>query len=307
MAGAAVLLTVLPAASDAHVIVVPFDFSRHEVGLTVAVHGVPLYMFLDTGVSPSAIDADRAKSLGLKVDYAGGGEASGDGDTKHVVVYPTTIDELTIGGQPFAAVPALAADFKQISGAYRRRVDGTLGYSFLVGKLTLIDYANQTVAIADQEADFAPQLDGCSHVWRVPLRSFPGDKIPVVELEIGGTHLPVSIDTGSNGNLELYSKVLDEPAVNAALVETGSHEATGTRGGYTVKTYTLNAPIRLGPFVLQPGQAVSLSRKAGSRGTRLANVGNRLIASLGVKLLLDYRKNRIAFFGDCTGPGHPTR
>lgn len=38
--------------SGARPLVVPFDFSRHEIGLDVSIHGAPVYMFLDTGVSP---------------------------------------------------------------------------------------------------------------------------------------------------------------------------------------------------------------------------------------------------------------
>ena len=77
--GALVAPLLLTAASAPRVVVAPFDFSRHEIGLSVSVHGTPLYMFLDTGVSPSAIDTDTAKVLGLKIDFAGGGEASGQG------------------------------------------------------------------------------------------------------------------------------------------------------------------------------------------------------------------------------------
>jgi hypothetical protein len=31
---------------------VPFDFSRHAVGMTIVVKGKPLYVLLDTGVTP---------------------------------------------------------------------------------------------------------------------------------------------------------------------------------------------------------------------------------------------------------------
>jgi hypothetical protein len=161
-------------------LVVPFDFSRHEIGLTVTVRGVSLYMFLDTGVSPSAIDTTRAKSLGLKIDFGGGGEASGAGDAAHVIVYPTSIRDLAIGGRAFGAIEALAADYTAISRAYKRPVDGTLGYSFLNDRLLLIDYAASTVTIFDREADTTPTLAACRSAWRKPLKSFKGDTIPIV-------------------------------------------------------------------------------------------------------------------------------
>jgi hypothetical protein len=82
-------------------------------------------------------------------------------------------------------------------------------------------------------------------------------------------------------------------------VETGTTTATGNRGAYSAKIYQLKAPISLGPFALPAGQTVSFGGNDGSAETRLANVGNKLLASMRVKLLLDYKKSRIAFFGDC--------
>ncbi len=299
IAGAVAITALLSAASQARPVTVPFDFSRHQIGLNVRVRGTPLYMFLDTGVSPSAIEIARARSLGLKIDYAGGGEASGQGGAVHVIVYPTSIDGLTIDGRRFGPIEALAADHTAIDRAYGRTVDGTLGHSFFVGRVVLIDYAVATVAISDREADVASQLATCRSTWRAPLRSFKGDTIPIVDLGIGNARLPVSIDTGSDSTIELFKGALDAPAVKAALVEAGTTTNTGARGEYAVKVYRLNAPIRLGPFVLPAGQKVMLTGDKGSAQTRLANVGNRLLASMHVKLLLDYRDSRIAFYGNC--------
>jgi hypothetical protein len=298
-AGIAAVTLLSTTASAAPPVVVPFDFARHTISLTVKVHGTPLLMFLDTGVDPSAIDTARARALGLKIDFTGGGEASGAGDAQHVMVYPTAITGLTVGGHAFPPVVALAADYKDISNAYGRQVDGTLGHSFLTGRAVLFDYPARTVAIADSEAELAPQIRACSRAWRMKLRSFKGDTIPIVDMGIGGAHLPASIDTGSNGTVELFQRALDQPAIKAALVQAGTTKNTGARGVYTVKVYRLNAPISLGPFVLPPGQSVMLKSDAGSADTRLANVGNKLLASMGVKMLVDYRGNQIAFLG-CT-------
>ncbi|MDE2092166.1 MAG: retropepsin-like domain-containing protein [Gammaproteobacteria bacterium] len=291
--------TAQPAAAKSQTVVVPFDFSRHAIVVEVTVHGVPLHMFLDTGVSPSVIDTARAKELGLKIDFADGGEGSGSGNDQHVMAYPTSIDQLAIRGRPFGSIQALTADQSAISRAYGRRIDGTLGLSFLSGKVILINYAAATLTISDGMSDVAPQLAGCGKAWRMPLRSFPGDTIPVVEMRIGNARLPVSIDTGSNGTLELYQDALDRPGVKAALVETGTQQETGARGGYVANTYVLNTPIRLGPFQLAAGESVTLRDFPGSSHTRLANVGDKLLSDMRVQLLLDYRDNRIGFYGGC--------
>jgi hypothetical protein len=299
VAGALAVAILLPVASEARSLVVPFDFSRSVIVLEVSLHGTPLHMFLDTGANPSEIDTTRAVSLGLKIDFAGGGEASGQGSDAHAMVYPTSLDDLAIGGRRFGAVAALAGDMAAVKSAYGRPIDGTLGYSFLAGKLVLIDYRARTVTFFDHQADVPRQVAVCRSAWRMPLRSFHGDTIPIVELRIGRARLPVSVDTGSDGNVELFQRALDESAVRAALVEAGNTTETGNRGAYTAKIYRLNAAISLGPFALPAGQTVTLTGDDGSAETRLANVGNRLLASMQVKLLLDYRESRIAFFGDC--------
>jgi hypothetical protein len=99
--------------------------------------------------------------------------------------------------------------------------------------------------------------------------------------------------------VEIFTKALNEPAIKAALVEAGTTTETGNRGAYTVKINQINVPISIGPFVLPAGQTVTLSDNKGTVKTRLANVGNKLLAAMQLKLLLDYRESRIAFFGDC--------
>jgi ABC-type antimicrobial peptide transport system ATPase subunit len=119
-------------------------------------------------------------------------------------------------------------------------------------------------------------------------------------MKVGNARLPVSIDTGSDGAVELFGDAVSVPTVKRALAEVGTTKETGARGGYTAKVYRLSAPISLGPFVLPAGQSVTFIGNGGSAKTRLANVGNRLLASMQVKLLLNYRDSRIVFFGDCS-------
>ncbi|WP_395446081.1 hypothetical protein [Caulobacter sp. UC70_42] len=47
------------------------------------------------------------------------------------------------------------------------------------------------------------------------------------------------------------------------------------------------------------GQIVSTYSEAGSTDTRVANVGNKLLAAMKLRLLLDYRGKTMTFYGDC--------
>lgn len=286
-------------AASAAPLTVPFDFSRSAIGLDVTVKGQPLFMILDTGVDPSAIDAARAEALGLKIDRGAGGEASGVGDAKESKVYPATLDGLAIAGHGFAPIDALALDMSAISAGYGRALDGVLGYSFLADKIVLIDYGQARLGILGRPADAASSVRACRKRWTIPLRGFPDDSIPAIpEFRFGKASGTISLDTGSNGGITLYPAALDLAGLRAALQETGEQTATGARGSTTVKTYVLNEPVGFGPFTLPAGQAVTLRKTPGS-DTRVANIGNKLFAAMGLKMLLDYRSRMMTFYGDC--------
>ena len=300
---AAIAATLSVVSASATPLSVPFDFSRNALGLDVTVKGQALYMILDTGVDPSAIDLKRAETLGLKVDRGAGGEASGEGDDKQAQVYPATIGGLDIAGRDFAPFDVLAMDMATLSKAYGRPLDGVLGYSFLTDKTVLIDYPQSRLGILDKPADVGPQVASCFKRWTVPLKSTADDTIPIIaDFRFGRATGPISLDTGSNGGITLYQSALELPGVKAALVEHGEVRATGARGNTKVKTYALNVAVGFGPFSLAKGQAVSLRSTQGSADTRLANIGNKLFAAMGLKMLLDYRARLMTFYGDCGRP-----
>ena len=299
----AVCALLLAGAAAAEVpLTVPFDYSRGAIGLDVSVKGTPLYMILDTGVDPSAIDIKRAEALGLPIQHGAGGEASGEGDAARAQIFPATISDLTVAGRPFGAVDAAAMDMSALSARYGRPLDGVLGYSFLSTRIVLIDYPHNTLSILARAADAIPSVHGCRTRYSVALRSFAGDQIPVIaEFRVGAATMPISLDTGSNKGIALFQGALALPGMRDALTENGAIRSTGARGDTTMKTYVLNAPVGFGPFSLPAGQAVVASAQAGSPDTRLANVGNRVFAAMQLKILLDYKAKRITFFGSCPG------
>ena len=293
------ILFALPVAALAEPLEVPFDFSRSAIGLDVMVKGTPLYMILDTGVDPSVIDVTRAEALGLKIDKTAGGEASGEGDAQEAKVYAATLGGLTIAGRNFPPIDALAMNMDTLSASYGRKLDGVLGYSFLNGKVVLIDYPTKRLGILDRPADAMPAVQRCTKRWTIPLNGFPDDSIPAVpDFRLGGASGTISLDTGSNRGISLYQAALALPGVNAALKEAGESTATGARGSTKVKAYALDEAVGFGPFTLSAGQPVTVRKTPGS-DTRIANVGNKLFAAMGLKMLLDYKSRMMTFYGAC--------
>jgi hypothetical protein len=280
---------------------IPFDFSRSAIGIDVTVHGIPLFVILDTGVDPSVIASARAESLGLKVDRASGGEASGYGESKSATVYPTTIDGLVIRGRSFAPIDALTADTTAMSHGYGRDIDGVLGYSFLKDKIVLINYAAQRVWILDRAADAGPATRLCRTHWATAMQFLEGDNTPIIpDFRFGSSSGPITLDTGSNGGISLLDRAFESPDVKAALVEQGESEHAGARGVAKSKTYSFKAPVGFGPFSLPAGQGVVQLKAESPEDKRFANIGNRLFAEMKLTILLNYRAKRLTFYGSCS-------
>jgi Aspartyl protease len=279
---------------------IPFDFSHKAIGMDVTVHGIPLFVLLDTGVDPSVIAAARAEPLGLKVDRASGGEASGYGESKSAIVYSTTIDGLVIRGRSFAPIEALTADTKEVSRGYGRDIDGVLGYSFLKDKIVLINYAAQRVLILDRAADAGPVVRACRTRWSAAMQFLDQDNTPIIaNFRFGSSSGPITLDTGSNGGISLFDRALESPDVKMALVEQGESEHAGARGLAKSKTYSFKAPVGFGPFSLSAGQGVDRIKAESPDDKRFANIGNRLFADMKLTILLDYRAKKLTFYRGC--------
>ncbi|HEY4763076.1 MAG TPA: retropepsin-like aspartic protease [Candidatus Sulfotelmatobacter sp.] len=279
---------------------VPFDFSQSEIGIEATVNGEPLFILLDTGVDPSTIDLQRAEALHLKIDRNAGGQVSGFGNTEQPTAFPTTIQGFAIAGQKFGSFDALASDLSAISAKYGRQVDAFIGYSFLQDKIILIDYPGRTLHLLDRPSAAATSASkSCRTKWSAPMQLLEGENWPLIpQLRLGDAVISATLDTGSSGLITLYHGALDMPGVRSALVQKGEIKSGGFQGEEKLNGYVFNKPIGFGHFELPPGIAVTLRNVKGS-SSNLANVGNKLFASMSLKMMLDYRHRTMTFFGDC--------
>lgn len=302
LAGMAAIFVAAACAPVVHAapLTMPFDFSRHAIGLTVTVRGQPLYVLLDTGVDPSVIDARRAKALHLPSQHGKGGNGEGEGEG-NVRVYPATIRGLHVGGRAYGDVEALAMDMGNLSKTYGRPLDGVLGYSFLKGRTVVVDYAAAKLTILDGTKDIAAWTRTCTKRHVVPLKLDPEQNIPILDgFRFGKAAASISLDTGSNRGISLYPSALALPGLKQALVHAGKVQGAGARGSFSSDAVTLDLPVGIGPFALPTGgEGVVMGKQSNDRV--VANVGNRLFADLGARLVLDYAGGTVGLYGDCGG------
>lgn len=278
---------------------IPFDFSQSEIGIDATVNGEPLFILLDTGVDPSVIDVHRAKALHLKIDRNSGGQVSGWGNTEQPTAFPTTIQGFAISGHKFASFDALTSDLSALSTKYGRRVDAFIGYSFLRDKIILVDYPGRMLYLLDGPSAATSATKSCATKWNAPMQLLEGENWPLIpQLRLGEAVISATLDTGSSGSITLYDGALDMPGVRSALVQKGEVNSGGFQGEEKLKKYVFDKPVGFARFELPPGTAVVLRNVKGS-SSNLANVGNKLFASMGLKMMLDYRHRTMTFFGDC--------
>jgi len=131
------------------------------------------------------------------------------------------------------------------------------------------------------------------------MQLLEGENWPMIpQLRLGDAVIPATLDTGSSGLITLYNGALDMPGVRSALVQKGEVKSGGFQGEEKLNEYVFNKPIGFGDFELPPGIAVTLRNVKGS-SSNMANVGNKLLASMSLKMMLDYRHRTMTFFGNC--------
>ncbi len=297
----AAYLFVFCGAASAAPLVMPFDFSRHAIGINGSVKGKPLYVLLDTGVNPSVIDIGLATSLGLSLNRKAAGQGNGEGGGTTLAV-PTVIPGPEFAGHSFGNIEALATDLRSMSKSYGHRLDGVFGYSFLSSNTVLIDYPSRTLTI--QPGGFGPDLAAHCRLRRpIPFASNDGNQFPVVRnARFGIVEAPVTLDTGSNRTIGFYQAALQVPVIRNALSVESAERGASFGGSYTTQAATLRIPFGIGPFMLPAGQKVSIMPTKGIPGKRLANIGNGFFDALKASLLVDYPRKRLALLGDCGKP-----
>ena len=195
--------TALPAA---------FANDTHHVFLKVSINGSPeAWMLLDTGTVPSVIDSDYARSLGLKLGKPSNtGKGAG---SNPIVIAKTKVSSIRVGtsARQNVAFESMSFSFPTPDG---RKAVGVLGYSFLAGRILVIDYPGHKVWFTDT---------GLTQDQGVPFRL--AYKIPTVRVGLADQHVDALIDTGGFYDLLLTPGATTRLGLDDAMAK--SPTATG--------------------------------------------------------------------------------
>ena len=247
---------------------VPFRYVHHEILVNVRIGTSGPYTFmLDTGTTPSVVDAALAKRLGLRP--AGAAERGSDLGGGSASMYPVTLRGLRFGSVTTGRVDALAADVSAVGKQLGVHLDGVIGSDFFDGRVVRIDYPCRTVSVLP-DAVLAP--------FAARFTEIPSGWIVTGDARADGRRITATIDTGNSGTPVVTARGIARLRLQAAA-RAGKRTGSFSYGGRHSETEGVLHDIRIGPIRLGTSKARFL---ASSKESFDVNIGNRSLQRYAV-------------------------
>ena len=235
--------------------------------------GQPVPVIFDTGASGNVIDADFARSAGLREEAPAMVGTPAGGEPMRGFV--TTIDDGRLGDAGLRGVRVVAVPMPAMQAL---SVKGVFGPGSFSGRLVHLDLGRGEIRVTEKTPALIPSGPASAYLGAGPL-SLPG-----VTVEIGGRSYEAHVDTGQPGMLALPLAMAGEvpldgelrPAARPARLADG--QPRETREG------RISGTVRVGPLTLQNPEARFIE------GLQRVNVGMAVLR--GNTLVLDPAERR---------------
>jgi predicted aspartyl protease len=192
LAGAFLMFALVGAAkplAPSSMTTVKFRYVHHEIVVSATVDGKGPYAFLlDTGTTPSIVDAVVAKSLAIRANgpAARGNDMAG-GTTKS---FPATLHGLRYGAMAIGPLDIVVTDLSAMSKRLGVSLAGVLGSNFFDGRSVRIDYPCGEASMMTSHDD-APLT--------ASFKMLPSGWIDVDDAWANEKRISAAIDTGNSG------------------------------------------------------------------------------------------------------------
>lgn len=250
--------------------------------------GRPRWFLIDTGANRSALDAGVVRSL----DLPDLGATTVEGTAGVVQTSTTRLESLTLGDLTASLSPTVS-DLSGLAGPGGEAVAGILGSDLMGGRVLVLDFERDRLAISTGSETDAAAACGIS----VPIRDDNG--IPRLEAEVDGQALPLRYDSGAgifdsphlwlNLSEDQFARVRgDRPAAPPVMTLGGG----GTGGALSLPVH-MGATARMGDLewseprlIVQPRQGYF------AREDAVGFIGNAAFRPFGL-LVVDYPGGRL--------------
>ena len=174
----------------------------------VEIRGNTYDFIVDSG-GLNLVSKKVAQELGLKAQFSRKFDGSQEGKT---TIDFLTLENIIVGGVDFKETNIGIMDFEPMNATGCYNFQGMIGPAFMQNGIWEIDYQQQVIKIASDEASFdAPFNEERITFWVNDLLQ------PKMKIEIGGKLETVKIDLGSTGGIRIVKNNLDNLVPNATF------------------------------------------------------------------------------------------
>ncbi|MEZ5443588.1 MAG: aspartyl protease family protein [Lysobacterales bacterium] len=252
--------------TDGQPVDLPFELINNHIYVQVEVNGQPLRLLFDTG-GVNLLTPKAAERLGLS--SSGQLAARGVGEKAQDVGFAQA-EQLRIGTFELDQPLFYVIDLGPMMGVEGMEFDGLVGFEVFKRAIVQIDYPARRLRLYPE---------GSAQASGHTLPFVLDERIPVIEGQLDGLPLRISIDTGSRAALTVHSpfarrqqleqqKALAAPAING----------WGVGGGLTSQAFRIDR-LQLGAIAID---GVTADMYLGDKG---AFANNETDANLGSGLL----------------------
>lgn len=219
-------------------VVVPFELVQGLVVIQGSLGSVDsLNLILDSGVNPSVIGLAAAKERKLEITPGDPLAVQGVGGSRQLA-YGAVVEDLSIANVRMPPFDAVVMELGGMDAALGRRLDGALGYSFLMSRALRIDYEAGEVTLFDgtaQSGSSGPPL---------PM-VVSGGTVFVDSVFVGGHPVRAHLDTGAGPALTISEDAVDRLGLRELRSRAVEGTVRGARGTAPVWRVTADS-VRVG-------------------------------------------------------------
>jgi hypothetical protein len=292
----------VPGAAQASVVSIPFDYEDARVFVPVRVNGNSLRWFiLDTGASPTIVDANVAAALHLNVTPAGSTTGAGTNSLRQGRAKSVS---LSVGGIPLGPMDVVVSEIDSLLGPSQGRpAPGIIGSRFFMEHVVELDFAWPVMHVHD-----AKTWKYGGNGVQLPL-TFAGGT-PLIHGRLttpDGTVIPMRllVDLGAKSTLLVGEPFIDAHGLRAKFLKFVVSPLGAGVGGETRYAFTRAPRLALGTAgSALAADSVLVGLSVG--GTIRQDWFDGLLGAeflRGYRVIFDYARKRVIFEPRDPAPG----
>lgn len=271
--------------------VVPFEYFRHHLFVTLTVNGHPGLIFLiDSGTSADILDLQTSQALGIPVEEITRAKDLGLGSGKVSMAGARDL-KVEYGSLELAQNLAIV-DLQGLAESFKHRINGILGYPLLKRFVAQIDFERQEITLWPAGA-----YSYTGHGNMIRLSN--GGNMPAIPVTVStpARHSQtalVALDTGSDASLMLYPQFARHSHLEEAFLQKRSQSIYGLGGLFPVRPGLLDS-MMMGDVKVTGFTAYLMQTSPGLTRHKVSGAIGMTVLGSYRRIIFDVPQSRVIF------------